>query len=135
MSVYPGFNLRTCSNFQPFARYGCIWNGCGCLDSLSCTPLLSEKNFTLFSKSSQGARFTTSYTRIGGVARDLPDGWLARVEKFVDQLPKAIDEVEKLLTRNRIFLDRTEDIGVITKDDAIAYGITGTKSACQWGGS
>ena len=80
-----------------------------------------EKLYTLFEELT-GARFTTSYTRIGGVARDLPDGWLAKVEKFVDELPKAIDEVEKLLTRNRIFLDRTEDIGVITKDDAIAYG-------------
>ena len=47
------------------------------------------------------------------------------MEKFVDELPKAVDEVEKLLTRNRIFLDRTEGIGTISKEDAIAFGITG----------
>jgi NADH-quinone oxidoreductase subunit D len=99
------------------------------MDAGAWTPFMytfteREKLYTLFEELT-GARFTTSYTRIGGVARDLPDGWLAKVEKFVDELPKAIDEVEKLLTRNRIFLDRTEDIGVITKDDAIAYGITG----------
>ena len=50
---------------------------------------------------------------------------MSKVEKFVDELPKAIDEVEKLLTRNRIFLDRTEGIGTISKEDAIAYGLTG----------
>jgi len=83
-----------------------------------------EKLYTLFEELT-GARFTTSYTRIGGVARDLPEGWMSKVEKFVDELPKAIDEVEKLLTRNRIFLDRTEGIGTISKEDAIAYGLTG----------
>ena len=70
-----------------------------------------------------GARFTTSYTRIGGVARDIPEGWLDRVSHFCDNLPKAIDEVEKLLTRNRIFIDRTEGIGEVSKEDAIAFGL------------
>ena len=78
------------------------------MDAGAWTPFMytfteREKLYTLFEELT-GARFTTSYTRIGGVARDLPDGWLAKVEKFVDELPKAIDEVEKLLTRNRICL-------------------------------
>ena len=99
------------------------------MDAGAWTPFMytfteREKLYTLFEELT-GARFTTSYTRIGGVARDIPDGWLPRVEKFCDQLPKAIDEVEKLLTRNRIFLDRTEGIGAISKDQAIAYGLTG----------
>jgi len=99
------------------------------MDAGAWTPFMytfteREKLYTLFEELT-GARFTTSYTRIGGVARDIPDGWLPRVEKFCDQLPKAIDEVEKLLTRNRIFLDRTEGIGAISKEQAIAYGITG----------
>ena len=99
------------------------------MDAGAWTPFMytfteREKLYTLFEELT-GARFTTSYTRIGGVARDLPEGWLPKVEKFVDELPKAIDEVEKLLTRNRIFLDRTEGIGTISKDDAIAYGLTG----------
>jgi NADH-quinone oxidoreductase subunit D len=72
-----------------------------------------------------GARFTTSYTRIGGVSRDMPDGWLDRVGKFCDQFEPALEEILALLTRNKIFLDRTVGVGVITKEDAIAYGITG----------
>jgi NADH-quinone oxidoreductase subunit D len=99
------------------------------MDAGAWTPFMytfteREKLYTLFEELT-GARFTTSYTRIGGVARDIPDGWLPKVEKFVDELPKALDEVEKLLTRNRIFLDRTEGIGTISKEDAIAFGITG----------
>ncbi|MBT7923269.1 MAG: NADH-quinone oxidoreductase subunit D, partial [Opitutae bacterium] len=99
------------------------------MDAGAWTPFMytfteREKLYTLFEELT-GARFTTSYTRIGGVSRDVPDGWLSRVIKFCDELPKAIDEVEKLLTRNRIFLDRTEDIGVISKEDALAWGITG----------
>ncbi len=99
------------------------------MDAGAWTPFMytfteREKLYTLF-EDLTGARVTTSYTRIGGVARDVPDGWLGRVSKFCDQLPKAVEEVEKLLTRNRIFLDRTEGLGVISKEDALAWGITG----------
>ena len=99
------------------------------MDAGAWTPFMytfteREKLYTLFEELT-GARFTTSYTRIGGVARDIPEGWLERVTKFCENLPKAIDEVEKLLTRNRIFLDRTEGIGEVSKEDAIAYGFTG----------
>lgn len=72
-----------------------------------------------------GARFTTSYTRIGGLSRDLPAGWLEHVQAFIPECRKAIDEIDKLLTRNKIFIDRTKDIGVISAYDAIEYGITG----------
>jgi NADH-quinone oxidoreductase subunit D len=72
-----------------------------------------------------GARFTTSYTRIGGQTRDLPDGFLAALDKFLDEFPPQLDEVDRLLTRNPIFVDRTKDLGVISKEDAINYGITG----------
>ena len=99
------------------------------MDAGAWTPFMytfteREKLYTLFEELT-GARFTTSYTRIGGVARDIPDGWLDRVSRFCDNLPKAIDEVEKLLTRNRIFIDRTEGIGEVSQEDAIAYGFTG----------
>jgi NADH-quinone oxidoreductase subunit D len=83
-----------------------------------------EKLYTLFEELT-GARFTTSYTRIGGVARDLPEGWLGRVESFLEQLLPVIDQVEGLLSRNKIFIDRTEGIAVITSVDALAYGLTG----------
>ncbi len=72
-----------------------------------------------------GARFTTSYTRVGGLARDLPPQWLEQVRAFIPECWKAMDEVDKLLTRNRIFVDRTRDIGVLSKEDAIQYGVTG----------
>lgn len=83
-----------------------------------------EKLYTLFEELT-GARFTTSYTRIGGVARDIPEGWLGRVNKFLNGVIPAIDEMEKLLTRNKIFIERTEGIGVVSREDALAYGFTG----------
>src|SRR6478752_657976 len=56
-----------------------------------------------------GARFTTSYTRVGGQIRDLPNGFVGAVKAFLDQLEPVIDEIDKLLSRNRIFIDRTQD--------------------------
>jgi NADH-quinone oxidoreductase subunit D len=72
-----------------------------------------------------GARFTTSYTRVGGQIRDLPDSFWHQLRKFIDEFLVQLAEVDKLLTRNRIFIDRTRDIGIITKDRAIAYGLSG----------
>ncbi|MEI6871189.1 MAG: NADH-quinone oxidoreductase subunit D, partial [Verrucomicrobiota bacterium] len=72
-----------------------------------------------------GARFTTSYTRIGGMTRDLNDAFFPMVRKFLEEFPPSLDEVDALLSRNRIFVDRTKDVGVITKEDAISYGLSG----------
>lgn len=72
-----------------------------------------------------GARFTTTYTRIGGLARDLPDGWLAQVADFIPRCWKTLDEVEKLISRNRIFVDRTKDIGILKSEVATNFGVTG----------
>lgn len=72
-----------------------------------------------------GARFTTSYTRIGGQTRDLNDAFLTGLRKFVNELPKVIDEIDTLLSKNAIFIGRTQGVGVITKEEAIAYGISG----------
>jgi NADH-quinone oxidoreductase subunit D len=72
-----------------------------------------------------GARFTTSYTRIGGLSRDLPPGWAERCNKFIDELLFKIDEVETLLTKNKIWIDRTKGIGVIPKEVAIDYALSG----------
>lgn len=83
-----------------------------------------EKLYKLF-EDLTGARFTTSYTRIGGVARDLPEGWTDRVLAFCDQFLPILDEMLEMLTRNKIFTDRTVGVGVISKEDAIAYGLTG----------
>ena len=72
-----------------------------------------------------GARFTTSYTRVGGQIRDLPPGFVAAVSKFLDEVEPVIEETDRLLTRNAIFLGRTKDIGVISREDAISYGLSG----------
>ncbi|MGJ8724695.1 MAG: NADH dehydrogenase (quinone) subunit D [Roseibacillus sp.] len=72
-----------------------------------------------------GARFTTSYTRVGGQLRDMPPGFEETLLKNLDEFEVAIDEVSKLLDKNTIFINRMADVGVITKEDAIAYGITG----------
>ncbi|MCA1962730.1 MAG: NADH dehydrogenase (quinone) subunit D [Prosthecobacter sp.] len=72
-----------------------------------------------------GARFTTSYTRVGGQIRDLPDGFPRAVTKFLDELMPVIDEVDKLLTRNAIFIARTQGIGVISNQEAVAWGLSG----------
>src|ERR1700726_949289 len=79
-----------------------------------------EKLYDLFELLT-GARFTTSSTRVGGQIRDLPDTFVPRLKKFLDEFEPSLDECDKLLTRNRIFVDRTRDIGVISKDRAIAY--------------
>jgi len=72
-----------------------------------------------------GARFTTTYTRIGGLARDLPAGWVEQCRKLLNEVVVNFDESEKLLTRNRIFVDRTQGIGILPKEVAIDYGVTG----------
>ena len=72
-----------------------------------------------------GARFTTSYTRIGGQIRDLPEGFTDQLLKFCDEFLISLDEVDTILTRNKIFLGRTRDVGVISKEDAIAWGLSG----------
>jgi NADH-quinone oxidoreductase subunit D len=72
-----------------------------------------------------GARFTTSYTRIGGLANDMPPEFEPMLRKFLADFPATIDEVDKLLTRNRIFIERNRDIGVLRREDAIDLGVTG----------
>jgi NADH-quinone oxidoreductase subunit D len=72
-----------------------------------------------------GARFTTSYTRVGGQIRDLPDGFVPALTQFLDQFIPQLNEIDRLLTRNRIWVDRCRDLGVISKEDAISFGITG----------
>ncbi|HLG20541.1 MAG TPA: NADH dehydrogenase (quinone) subunit D [Bdellovibrionota bacterium] len=72
-----------------------------------------------------GTRMTTSYTRIGSLMRDLPDGWLNELRTYLDGLGKVIDECEQLLSRNPIWVNRTAKIGTITKEQCMTYGITG----------
>ena len=83
-----------------------------------------EKLYNLFELLT-GARFTTSYTRVGGQIRDLPETFIPQLVTFLDGFIPQLNEIDRLLTRNKIFVDRTRDIGVIPKDRAIAYALSG----------
>ena len=72
-----------------------------------------------------GARLTISYTRVGGVKGDLPEGFEKQCREVIAETRKVIKECDALITKNLIFVDRLKDIGVISKADAISYGITG----------
>ena len=72
-----------------------------------------------------GARMLYNYIWVGGLAREMPDGWDAKVKEFVDYFGPKMDEFNKLLTKNHIFIERTADVGVLPEDMAVSYGCTG----------
>jgi NADH-quinone oxidoreductase subunit D len=72
-----------------------------------------------------GARVTYTYGRIGGLANDLPEGWLGRLEEILVQYDDFVGRVHGLVDRNRIFIDRMRDVGVLTTAQAVSYGYTG----------
>jgi NADH-quinone oxidoreductase subunit D len=72
-----------------------------------------------------GARVTINYARFGGVAHDMPPGFEGRTAEALRKCFKLIDDTDKLLTRNRIFIDRMNGIGILKPEQAIAYGVTG----------
>ena len=75
-----------------------------------------------------GARLTVSYGRVGGVKADLPDGFDQKARAAFSEVRKTLGDVHKLLTKNRIFMDRMQGVGIISKEDAVSYGITGPPS-------
>lgn len=85
---------------------------------------MREKVYTLFEKLC-GARLTVSMTRIGGMAQDAPEGWFDDVLKTVAEMRKGVEEVDQLLTNNRIWIDRTKGVGSTTAEEAIRWGYTG----------
>jgi NADH-quinone oxidoreductase subunit D len=72
-----------------------------------------------------GARLTYSYVRIGGLARDLPDGWLARLEEILQFTELYLERIHGLLDRNRIFIDRMRGVAAMTPEHALNWGYTG----------
>ncbi|GIW93013.1 MAG: NADH-quinone oxidoreductase subunit D 2 [Pirellulaceae bacterium] len=72
-----------------------------------------------------GARFTNSYTRVGGLMYDITDRVIEKIRDFVRTFPDTLRDMERLLNRNRIFVDRTQGVGVLSKEDAINFGATG----------
>ena len=106
-----------------------LFAGTWSIDVGAFTPFLytfqeREKIYSLH-ESLTGARITTSATRVGGMMADLPEGWAEACRKFVDELPRTLDQVDYLLATNAIHLGRTQDGGVMSADEAINYGFTG----------
>jgi len=99
------------------------------LDVGAITPSLwgfeEREKLLEFYDDASGARFHANYFRAGGVNRDLPDGLEARIAEWAEGFLKFVDELEDLLTGNRIWKQRTVDIGIMTPEDALAWGFSG----------
>jgi NADH-quinone oxidoreductase subunit D len=83
-----------------------------------------ERIYDIF-ESMCGARFTNSYTRVGGLMHDMTPVSIEKIRQFLRTFPQTLDDMERLLNRNRIFVDRTKDVGVLTRAEAIARGASG----------
>jgi NADH-quinone oxidoreductase subunit D len=106
-----------------------LWIGTTALDIGAMTVFLytfqeRERIYNLH-EAFTGARITTSSTRIGGMMADLPPGWIEALRHFVRTLPKTLDETETLLTRNNLWIGRNQNVGAISAEDALSYGLTG----------
>lgn len=106
-----------------------VWLGTSCLDMGAMTPFWfcfkeREKILNLIEAAS-GGRMTPSYFRIGGLMMDLPAGFENRCKQFLEDFPDALDTFDKLVTGNAIWQARTMDIGVISRENAISWGLTG----------
>jgi NADH-quinone oxidoreductase subunit D len=106
-----------------------VWLGTTCIDIGAFTPFLwafqqREKVYELF-ESWIGARLTTTFTRVGGLGADIPDGWLEMLGAFVNTFPKIVDEIDRVVTRNGIWVGRTVGLGVMSPDEAVNYGLSG----------
>ena len=107
----------------------CLWLGTHAMDIGAMTVLLyafRERELVLdLFEDYCGARLTYNSMRIGGLPLDVPTGWDAKVRAFCDIMEAKIPEYEELLTNNRIWLERTRNIGVISADDAVGLGLCG----------
>jgi NADH-quinone oxidoreductase subunit D len=106
-----------------------VWLGTHALDIGAMTVFFycfreREKILNLIEAAS-GGRLTPSYFRIGGLMMDLPPGFERRVQQFLDGFLKSVEEFHKLLTGNRIFQKRTQNVGRISAEDAIDWGLSG----------
>ena len=83
-----------------------------------------EKIYDIF-ESLCGARFTNSYTRVGGVSHDITQLTIEKIRDFLKRFPATLEDMERLLNRNRIYVDRTQGVGVLTKEEAINRSVSG----------
>jgi NADH-quinone oxidoreductase subunit D len=106
-----------------------VWLGTTAIDMGAFTPFLwtFQERETVYNlwESWVGARLTTSASRIGGMAADLPAGWIDGLKGFLRSLPKTLDETDRMLTKNGIWVGRTVGIGIMTSSEAINFGLSG----------
>jgi NADH-quinone oxidoreductase subunit D len=107
----------------------CVWLGTHALDIGAMTVFFycfreREKVLSIYDMVC-GARMTASYFRVGGLAMDIPEGFLDKCEKFVDEMPAHADEYETLLSKNPIWLGRLQGVAPLTATQALAFGATG----------
>jgi NADH-quinone oxidoreductase subunit D len=106
-----------------------VWLGTTCIDIGAFTPFLwsfqERENVYKLLEAWVGARLTTSATRVGGMAADIPDGWMDGLRAFLANFPKTVDEVDRMLTKNAIWVGRTVGLGAMTADEATNYGLSG----------
>jgi NADH-quinone oxidoreductase subunit D len=106
-----------------------VWLGTTCIDIGAFTPFLwsfqERENVYKLLESWVGARLTTSATRVGGMAADIPDGWMEGLGAFLANFPKTVDEVDRMLTKNAIWVGRTVGLGAMTAAEATNYGLSG----------
>src|SRR5690349_7100078 len=106
-----------------------VWLGTTCIDIGAFTPFLwafqERENVYNMLEAWVGARLTTSATRVGGMAADIPDGWTDKLREFVTKFPKTIDEIDRMLTKNAIWVGRTIGLGVMSPEEAVNYGLSG----------
>ncbi|EQD65412.1 NADH dehydrogenase I, D subunit, partial [mine drainage metagenome] len=106
-----------------------VWAGAFGLDLGMLTPFfyvfdLREKLLNIFTEAS-GSRLLTNYMSIGGVYQDFNDKIIYLIKEFLNTFPKKLEEVFNLFVKNDIFISRTKGIGILEKDVAISYGVTG----------
>lgn len=106
-----------------------VWMGTTGIDIGAYTPFLwsfqeRENIYNLF-EGWVGARLTTTASRVGGMAADIPDGWLDGLKGFLRSFPKTLDECDRMLTKNGIWVGRTVGLGVMSPDEALNYGLSG----------
>jgi NADH-quinone oxidoreductase subunit D len=106
-----------------------VWLGTTGIDLGAFTPFLwsfqeRERIYNL-QEAWTGARLTTSLTRVGGMMADVPAGFEAGLRAFCTSFPKTLDEVDTMFTRNAIWCGRTQDVGAMSREDAINYSLSG----------
>jgi len=106
-----------------------VWLGTTSIDIGAFTPFLwaFQQREVIYEmlESWVGARLTTSLTRVGGMAADIPDDFVPKLSAFVNSFPKVLGEIDRIITRNGIWVGRTVGLGVMSPEEAVNYGLSG----------